>query len=157
MKKRIFSLLLAIVLVVGLMPITVFARTYPLYGIVDIEDLTKGDVLEKGARIYAKYQSYVEYPLEISSYYPYDRGPKIDKRSYYTCDRNYYVVRSYDSQKTVYLYPLPTVTFNANGGGVDTASKWVIPSPGINCTYACFRCYHRSDVERIGCDLHQRL
>ena len=135
MKKRIFSLLLAIVLVVGLMPITVFARTYPLYGIVDIEDLTKGDVLEKGARIYAKYQSYVEYPLEISSYYPYDRGPKIDKRSYYTCDRNYYVVRSYDSQKTVYLYPLPTVTFNANGGGVDTASKWVIPSPGINCTY----------------------
>ena len=49
MKKRIFSLLLAIVLVVGLMPITVFARTYPLYGIVDIEDLTKGDVLEKGS------------------------------------------------------------------------------------------------------------
>ena len=135
MKKRIYCLLLAIVLVVGLMPITVFATTYPSYMIVDIEDLRRGDVLEKGARIYAKYKSYVEHPIEIGSEYPYNKGPRIEKKSYYTCDRNYYVVGSYDTQETVYFYPLPTVTFNANGGSVDTASKWVIPSPGINCTY----------------------
>ena len=135
MKKRIFSLLLAIVLVVGLMPITVFARTYPRNNTVDIEDLTKGDVLEKGARIYAGSQRYVDYPQEIGSYYPYVSGPTISRKGYYTCDKNYYVVRNSDSDRTVYLYPLPTVTFNANGGSVDTASKWVIPSPGINCTY----------------------
>ena len=82
MKKRIFSLLLAIVLVVGLMPITVFAKTYQLYETVDIEDLTKGDVLEKGMRIYARYKSYVDYPTQISSDYPYNRGPQIDRKSY---------------------------------------------------------------------------
>lgn len=135
MKKRIFSLLLAIVLVVGLMPITVFAITYPPYSRVNIEDLMKGDVLEKGTKIDARSRSYVEYPKEISFYYPYDSGPTINRGGSYTCDRNYYVVRFSDVESTVYLYPLPTVTFNANGGSVDTASKWVIPSPGNNCTY----------------------
>ncbi len=150
MKKRILSLLLSIVMVAAMLPTTVFATIYE-FQTVDMHSLTRGDVVTKGTVIYVSTKgSYIDYPKQISSDYPADRGPTYSRQGYYTCDKNYYVVHSYGADRTLYLYPLPTVTFNANGGSVDMESKWVIPSPGTNCTYGDLPTPTRTNCTFVG-------
>ena len=133
MKKRIFSLLLCLLMIVMLLPTAAFATTYSWT--VQKRELENGDILLEGTKVYPDSRIldvYISHQLNVSNPSTLDQA---NIKNYYKCSTNYYVVNTTSSTQRLYLYPLPTVTFDANGGSVSLTSKWVIPSPGINCTY----------------------
>lgn len=133
MKKRIFSLFLCLLMIVMLLPTTAFADTYSWT--VQKSELENGDILVEGTKVYPHSKTldvYISNQLNVSNPSTLDEA---NIKSYYPCSTNYYVVNTTSSNSKLYLYPLPTVTFDANGGSVSLTSKWVVPSPGINCTY----------------------
>lgn len=138
MKKRILSLLLCLVMVVTLLPTMSLTASAEIYSYqVNLSLLKKGDILTIRTQITNNRKSrlYISYSNQISESNPSVTGSEIKKNNSWACNDNYYVVNNDAQDNELYLYRLPTVTFDANGGSVSLTSKWVVPSPGINCTY----------------------
>ena len=124
MKKRIFGLLLVLVMVAALLPtFTLTAEAYDYRpGDVDpvfTRDLEEGDVIREGVTLKSAYAS--TYLRKVTS--PTDtRGDSIITEirigDTWPADTNYYVTK--DGVYNVYLYPIPDspVTFWPNGGSI---------------------------------------
>jgi hypothetical protein len=112
MKKRIFRLLLVIVMVAAMLPVTFITTSAASIG---EDDVVKGVVLRKGDVIIRNGNSMILYI--VSSPSADSGGTRITAGASWTCDQNYYCTGT-SGINAIYLYPIPAspITFYPNGG-----------------------------------------
>lgn len=125
MKKRIFGLLLCLVMVLAMfpmMPITVRAYVHGTDWPIDYRDLSEGDVIRDGATISRSYGTCnlkkATSPTSTGGEFIVRLGTSTKK---WKADTNYYVTYTRGSGITdICLYPIPVspVTFWPNGGSI---------------------------------------